>query len=292
MLSILIPTRNYDCRRLVEDLYKQGETLGLPYEIVVGEDGTSREALALNYAIERLPHCRRIILDKSIGRAAIRNMLADEALYNNLIFIDSDAVVEKKDFLEQYTIALQEHDVVCGGLYHADTMPDKNCALRFKYEKNADRHRSAEIRSKAPYDKFSTFNFAIRKEVFNSIRFNDGITRYGHEDTLFGKELEKHNAKISHINNQLLHNGLESSDTYLSKVEQSIESLIGIKEIIVSTPLLEAAKKLEKWHLTRFFILFWKTCRNQMRKNLTGNRPSLKILAIYKLGYYCYHNRQ
>ncbi|MBR2318249.1 MAG: glycosyltransferase [Bacteroidaceae bacterium] len=291
MLSILIPTKNYDCHLLVEELHKQGEKLGLPYEVILGEDGTSKNELHTNSCIDSLPHCRRIILDKSIGRAAIRNRLADEALYGNLIFIDSDAIAEKSDFLELYATSLKEYEVVCGGLYHANKMPDTSCSLRYKYEKKADKKRNAEVRNKAPFDKFSTFNFAIRKELFQSIRFNEGITRYGHEDTLFGKELEKLGAKLIHIDNKLLHNGLESNDIYLNKVEQSISTLIDIKEIIGTTPLLKAAEKLNRMHLTWLFATLWKWFHKAMRKNLTSSNPSLMVLALYKLAYYCHLDR-
>lgn len=287
MISILIPTRDYDCHMLVKELHKQGEELGVPYEILVGEDGSSQEGISLNAIADSLSNCRRLISTKNIGRAGIRNLLAENARYDSLIFIDSDAIVEKRDFLKQYIIALQNNDVVCGGLYHADTMPNDGCSLRFKYEKNADKYRCAELRNKAPYDKFSTFNFAIRKELFKSILFDIRITQYGHEDTLFGKELEIRKAKILHIDNKLLHNGLESNLIYLSKVEKSIESLICIKDIIGTTPLLKAASKLESWHAKQLYLLFWKIFRKNMRKNLTGNNPSLKILELYKLGYYC-----
>lgn len=287
MLSILIPTKNYDCHLLVKELYRQGERLGTPFEIIVGEDGTSKDSLTNNSIADTLPCCHRIILDKSVGRAAIRNMLADEAKYDKLIFIDCDAVVEKADFLELYAVALKKHEVVCGGMYHADKMPSPDCSLRFKYEKNADKYRSAEIRNKAPYDKFSTFNFAIHKRLFDTIRFSTGITQYGHEDTLFGKELERREAKPIHIENRLLHNGLESNCIYLEKVEQSIMTLIGIKEFIGTTPLLDTAEKLDRLHLTGIFILTWKIFRTAMRKNLTGKYPILKILALYKLGFYC-----
>ena len=287
MISILIPVKDYDCHLLVEELHIQGEALGTPYEIIVGEDGTSPDNLELNRIAETLPNCKRIIQERNIGRAAIRNILASNAQYDNLIFIDCDAVVEKSDFLSNYLVALKHHDVVCGGLYHADTMPDSECSLRFKYEKNADKLRSAAVRNKAPYDKFTTFNFAIRKELFDTIRFNSEMTRYGHEDTLFGKELKKRNARIVHIDNQLLHSGLEDNRTYLRKVEQSIETLFEFKEVIGTTPLLKAASRLEQLHLAGIFRIFWKTVQKPMRKNLTGKNPSLKILVLYKLGYYC-----
>ncbi len=286
MISILIPAKDYDCHLLVEELHRQGEEIGIPYEIIVGEDGTSPDKLHLNITAEVLPNCRRITREKNIGRANIRNLLALEAKYPYIIFIDCDAIAERENFLKNYIEPLRRYDVVCGGLYHADRLADRNCTLRFTYEKNADKGRSAETRNKRPYDKFSTFNFGIRKELFLSIFFDNTIEKYGYEDTLFGKELEKRGNSIIHIDNPLLHNGLEDNATYLGKVEQSLYTLAEIKEKIAHTPLLDAVEKLRKWHLTYLFMAYWKYRKKRLRRNLLGKHPSLKKLNIYKLGYF------
>ena len=77
MLSILIPVKDYNCSLLVEALHAQGERLQVPYEILIGEDGSSQELLTLNAIADRLPNCRRIIKETNVGRAAIRNLLPD-----------------------------------------------------------------------------------------------------------------------------------------------------------------------------------------------------------------------
>ena len=286
MLSILIPTKDYDCHRLIKELHRQGQALDIPFEILVGEDGTSAANLNLNNTSDYLPNYRRIVKTHNIGRAKMRNLLALESRYSNLIFIDSDAIVEKSDFLAIYTEALKSYSVVCGGLYHADKCPNNNCSLRYRYEKETDKKRDALTRSKAPYDRFSTFNFAIKKDIFVAILFDDSITRYGHEDTLFGKELEKRGIKIKHIENRLLHNGLEDNATFLAKTEQALFNLKEMKDKIGETPLLIAVHKLQKFHLEGLFMAFWKRCKGILKKNLLGNKPSLKIFNIYKLGYY------
>ncbi|MBQ8271371.1 MAG: glycosyltransferase [Bacteroidaceae bacterium] len=286
MLSILIPVKNYDCHRLIEELHRQGEQLGTPYEILVGEDGTSTDNIELNKIADTLPHCRRVVKEQNVGRAAMRNLLAGEAKHPCLIFLDCDAKIEREGFLARYAVALETSDVVCGGLYHADRLPDSSCTLRHKYEKAADKLRDPHTRSKAPYDKFSTFNFAIKKEIFETIRFDESITRYGHEDTLFGRELERRGIAIKHIDNSLLHCGLENNAAYLSKVEQSLATLAEIKEKMGGTPLTKAADKLRRYRLTPLFMLFWRACRPCLVKNLLGGNPSLTAFNIYKLGYY------
>ena len=292
MLSILIPVKNFDCSRLVNELHKQGEALDFPYEVIVAEDGTDDSMLHLNAMADSLTNCRRIVKDINIGRAAIRNFLASEAKYRNLVFIDCDAVVEKQDFLKTYAHALKDNKVVCGGLYHADNIPDKECTLRYRYEKEADKTRDAQTRSKAPHDRFTSFNFAIDKELFNSILFDISITKYGYEDVLFGKELEKRGISICHIENRLLHSGLENNATFLAKTEQALATLVTVKEKVGNTPLLDTADKLNRYHLTWLFMAYWKCSRKRLRRNLLGNSPSLTKFNIYKLGYYISLNRQ
>lgn len=286
MLSILIPAKDYDCHKLIEELHKQGESLGVPYEILIGEDGTAEKNLNLNAVADTLAHCRRIVKKTNIGRAAIRNLLAAEAQYPSIIFIDCDAVVEKDDFLYSYSEALKECDVVCGSLYHANEQPNDECSLRYRYEKEADKQRDAVTRNKAPYDKFTTFNFAIKKDIFTSILFNESITRYGYEDALFGKELKRRGIPIGHIDNKLLHSGLESNAVFLAKSEQALATLLTIEDRMESTPLLATLRKMRALHLENIFMIYWNLRKKSLRRNLLGRKPSLLKFKIYKLGYY------
>ena len=286
MISILIPTKDYDCHLLVEELHRQCEESGLPYEILLGEDGTSATNLQKNLIADTLPHCRRIISDCNIGRASIRNLLASNAIYPYIIFIDSDAVVEKKDYIKSYINVLRNHDVVCGGLYHCQHNENRLLSLRFKYEKNADKKRNATTRNIKPYNNFTTFNFAIRRDLFLSILFNGKIEEYGYEDVLFGKELERRRVNILHIDNKLMHNGLEENSIFLKKTEQSIRTLVQIEDLINETALLNASRKIKNLHLEGIFIFIWKHFHQNIKKNLLGRNPNLMLFHIYKLGLY------
>lgn len=291
MLSILIPTKDYNCRILVEALWRQGELLSVPYEILLGEDGSSFEGVELNRPMSQLPKCRIIEYKENQGRARIRNRLAEEARYENILFIDSDAIVEKNDFLEKYLQALQSNDIVCGGLYHPVIIPSPDCTLRYKYEKAADKKRPASVRAKRPYNDFSTFNFAIKRELFLSIRFDENIKEYGYEDTLFGHQIKARGYVIEHIDNPLLHTGLESNKLYLKKIEQSLETLHTIREEIDTTPLLSAYRRLRGLGLVAFAAWTWRQTKQFLRRNLMSETPSLFLFKLYKLGYYCNYVR-
>lgn len=287
MLSILIPTKDYNCCKLAEALQQQATAIGLPYEIIVGEDGSSPQGLQMNTSIMQLPGCRIVRLSHNVGRSKMRNILAEEAKGENIMFIDSDAIVENDTFLIKYIKALETYSVVCGGLYHADKLNDKRCTLRYRYEKNADTRRSAAHRSKAPYDNFTTFCFAIRRDIFIQIKFNEEINRYGYEDTLFGHELRKRDIAIKHIDSPLLHNGLEENAVYLNKIEESLHTLHNIRKEIGSTPLLRCCNRLKSLYLTGTVAYLWRILKAPLRRNLLSNTPSLILLNIYKVGYFC-----
>lgn len=288
MLSILIPTYDYTCYQLVYDLHRQAEGLGVPYEIIVAEDGSrSQVNIIANHKITDLSHCRHLIRKERVGPAEIRNELAREAVYGWIIFIDSDAKVEKEDFLQTYLDNAGKADVIVGGLYHQKVNHDPNKTLRFKYEKEADKHRSAEERNNEPYSKFTTFNFMMRRSTFLCILFDTRCKQYGYEDALFGVEVMKRNISILHIDNPLLHSGLDTNETFLRKSEMALQNLKVLNGSMESHSHIGRTHATLRhyrmaWVIHLFFCLF----RQQMRHNLLSKKPSLFWFSVYKLGYY------
>ena len=51
--------------------------------------------------------------------------------------------------------------------------------------------------------------------------------------------------------------------------------------------LITAAERLARLHLIKPVTLFFKIFSKTMKNNLTGNKPSLLLLNIYKLGMFC-----
>lgn len=287
MLSVLIPTRNYNCYQLVVDLHRQGEGLQVPYEILVADDDSDESMKADNRRINDLPNCRYIELNTNLGRAAIRNYLAMEARFDYLLFIDSDAQVCSDTFLTVYLESLSQAKVVCGGIIHANELPSSEVTLRYSYEKKADEERLACCRQIHPYDKFSTFNFCIEKTLFFTILFDESLTGYGFEDTLFGKELGDRNVTVLHIDNPLIHLGLESNPIYLAKVETSLKNLYDLRQkMLPYSRLLKAQERVKKLRLVWVINGGWKLFSSLLRKNLLGRHPNLLLFSLYKLGYY------
>ena len=287
MLSILIPTYNYDCAQLVCDLHAQAEVLGIDYEIVVMDDASPEsECKERNRLIDNLTHCRYVELETNVGRARIRNRLADEARYEWLLFMDSDAEVISASFVADY-LKHADADVVCGGLCHADRLPSPEVSLRYAYEKRADKRRAARYRVAKPYERFTPFNFMVRREVFVSIRFDERIVEYGHEDTLFGIELGKRGANICHIDNPLRHVGLESNERFLEKTRTALRNLSLMEEHMQGHSSLLNLYRLLRCLRLDGWLARWMTRREHIvTQRLMSESPHLVLFFLYKLGYF------
>lgn len=288
MLSILIPCYNYDCRKLVSSLQKQGESLETDYEIIVGDDASDNaEIVSLNEEINALPHCMYSVCEKNLGRAENRNRMAEMSQGDWLLFIDCDAQVCSDKFLQSYMEATGRARVICGGLCHPPVNPCPDATLRYKYEHKADARRSAAERSKNPYMQLSAFNLMMRRDVFMSIKFDKDCREYGYEDALMGVELHKRNIEILHIDNPIVHIGLESNAIFLKKSETALHTLYGLKGKMGNHSHVEnMATKLKIYHLDKIYTWFYSIFRKNMRKNLLGKNPSLFIFSLYKLGFF------
>lgn len=290
MLSILIPTYNYDCTRLVKDLHLQAECLSIDYEIIVADDASPIAVYKENIReINTLSHCRLIELEENIGRACIRNLLADKAQHEWLLFMDADAEVISPTFLTHYLSQMrQEAEVICGGLCHANTLPSHNVSLRYAYEKRADKQRAARHRARHPYNRFTPFNFLIRRRTFQAIRFDETIRNYGHEDTLFGIELEMREIPILHIDNPLRHIGLEDNQLFLEKTCSALRNLASMEPFIKGhSSLISAYRILCRLHLSKLLMHCYNRYESKITTHLCGARPWLCLFFLYKLAYYC-----
>ena len=118
-LSILIPTFNQDCTQLVHDLLEQ---LPQDAEIIVADDGSTAIPIRDNNAsIAELPQCRFWQAKMNLGRAKIRNLLAEMAQGEWILFIDSDAQVRSKDYIASYLKLTDGNQVICGGTGNFDS---------------------------------------------------------------------------------------------------------------------------------------------------------------------------
>lgn len=289
MLSILIPAHNYSVTKLVNDLHAQANTLNIGFEIIVAEDGSTK-CLEENEKIATLDFVRYFAFKDNVGRGRHINRMADMAKFDFLLIIDCDAEVFDTDFLQKYLQLRNENAAIIGGTAYDKNDNNPAFSLRLKYGKVRE-ESTAEIRNTSNYPPFTTFNIFIPKKIFNQIRFNENIREYGHEDTLFRHDLLEQNIKVIHINNPLIHKGLDENLVYLQKTETGVKSLYVLYNtaefptLRKYSTLLNTYLKLKKYHLVWLVSLSFSLFKPLIRNNLTGKNPSLFLFDFYKLGY-------
>lgn len=285
-LSILIPTYNDVCVELATSLHQQASLLeGLSFELLVADDGSNdSESIAANHSIERLPHCRLLLQAKNIGRAAIRNFLAREAKGEWLLFVDSHMSVIRDNYLSTY-LSLLGDTLLYGGYELSPEGPCDN--LRYIYERSCIDGQRAEVRSQSPYANFHTSNFMVRREVMLSHPLDERFRRYGYEDVLFGKTLQKAGIGITHIDNPLGFNRFESNERFMEKTEEGLETLSMFRdELSGYSRLLQLSERLDHLHLSWLIRGIHRLVGPSLRRQLTGNHPSVLGFKIYRLGYF------
>lgn len=289
MISICIPTYNFNINSLVEALLAQ---MDAGDEIIVIDDA-SNEATKQNNATIANKVTRYIELPQNVGRAKIRNLFVNEATNEYLLFLDCDSLVQSPQFLFNYKTAIQLNPkVVCGGRVYAAICPSSNQSLSWKYGTLVE-SKSVEERKKHPNQFFMTNNFVVHKQVLLQHPFDERLTQYGHEDTLFGLLLKNNRIAIDHIENPVLNGDIETNVVYLQKTERAIDNLHLILQFYPSTELLENINLLKAANKLRFFqkigvfkfgyFLFSKWIKSRL---IHSKNPNLRLFSIYKLLYF------
>jgi glycosyltransferase involved in cell wall biosynthesis len=294
-ISLLIPVFDYDIVALVHSMKSALGQVPEFHEILIGDDGSSVEYREKYRSLEG-NGVRVILSEKNIGRAAIRNRLALEAKGDFLLFIDADAMLPgtAEGYMLKWLAMKNVPRVLCGGvLYHDGAPGDPDKLLRWKYGKKKEQRKAAE-RNKYPHASFSTFNVLIDKLVFSKIRFNEELKQYGHEDTLMGYQLKKAGIEVFHIDNGLIHEGLESNRDFLNKTKLGIENLSKLYDNVTdkkafseTVRTLRVYNKLKFFRFTLILAKIFIRYRERMEIRLDSSNISLRLFSFYKMCMFC-----
>ena len=100
------------------------------------------------------------------------------------------------------------------------------------------------------------------------------------------------NIKVFHIDNEVYHLGIETSDVYLRKKEKAAETLLSLynaKKIgNHQNDLLRVFIKLKLFKLNVVFSKLYIVFKKRLKNNLLSNKPSMKLLQFYRISYMCY----
>src|SRR5690606_29991654 len=90
-----------------------------------------------------------------------------------------------------------------------------------------------------------------------NLRFNESINGYGHEDTLFGLQLQDSGVKIQHIDNPAIHAGIDEDEAFLAKTNAALETLaelytrkLLLPHQVTEIRLLHLWERLQKYWIT------------------------------------------
>lgn len=288
MLSILIPIYNFEVVDFVKDLSNQASLCNIDFEILCFDDCSTPEFKVKNSPLATIKGVVYSDLPQNVGRSKIRNLLAEHAKYDYLLFLDCDSKNNTNQFIKNYISNVKPNTVVYGGRnYEAKPPANKDTFFRWWYGVNRETI-GVEDRAKQPYHSFMTNNFMIPKELFLSIKLNEDLNGYGHEDTLLGIALKTKQIPILHIDNPLCHIGLESVDEFLQKTREGIQNLV----LLIQSGQVDDSIKLYRYYnlvkkigIENKVLNYYLKNKINIEKKLARNRPNIRWFDIYKLGY-------
>ena len=286
MLSVLDPIYNFDVTPFIKDIHKQCLLAKINFEILLYDDFSDQAYKTINRTISELKKVTYLELPENFGRSKIRNRLAVNAKFDKLLFVDCDSNTEDEFYILNYINQLNKHKVIYGGRSYSPTPPsDNNHFLRWFYGITRE-VKSAANRETEPYRNFMTNNFVIDKSIVLNTPFDESLNGYGYEDVLFAQELKSKGIEIHHIENSLIHIGLESAEEFINKTANGMKNLakmIQAKQVDKRIKIYRVYNKLAYLHLLWLIKIAYVILRSTINKNLRGKRPKLKYFDLYKL---------
>jgi glycosyltransferase involved in cell wall biosynthesis len=288
MLSLLLPVYNFPCFDLAREMTTQALASNVPFELICIDDCSSNFKKD-NQPIGDLPYATYIELDKNIGRSRIRNLLVSKAKYDYVLFVDCDSRIPHSNYIQKYLQEIKHSDIVAGGtLYEPYPPQDSAYYLHWKYG-SVRELKPDNLQQKT----FTSNNFVIKKSIISKYPFNEKIVRYGHEDSLFQMELEKHGFFIRFINNPVIHIGLETNIRFIEKTQESMLNLCDLYHAhtfddlnMDKIKLLKTYLLIKKYKIDSIFDGLFPVIDFFNRKINLSKHPSLFVLDIYKLAFF------
>jgi len=247
-LSVLIPTYRDDPSALLRAL----DDPSAPAEIIVLDDGSGDPALfdRMRRQIERMRVPARLIgLSPNEGRAKGRNRLAAHARAGHFLFLDSDMLPDPADFLARWC-ALAERDNVpmaFGGFTLDQTPQRPEHALHRAMALQSD-CTPAPDRAGEPEKHVFTSNLLVRRDVFETVGFDEGFAGWGWEDVEWAMRVSRR-FPILHVDNTASHLGLDTAPAMAAKYEQSAANFARVVaahgDIVRTYPSYKVARLLK-----------------------------------------------
>lgn len=282
MISICIPAYQTDPNELIKQLVTQANELSVSYQILVLDD-CSPQPITIDTQEAQL-----IRPDNNLGSIEARKQLATHATYNHLLFLDADVALSNHDFLKQYLDHCHtDYEICYGGVTYQKNKPEPQELLRWHYGKEREA-KSVKDRMNDPIQNITSAGFLIQKEVFFNI-YNAVESGYG-GDVLLSYQINKQGFNITHIDNPVIHLGLEIASSFITKSLNAIKTTyLAEEEGILPKdfrPVQRAYLKLDRFYITGIARVLLNVFKNRCIKNLNGLNPKILFLDLLKLNEY------
>lgn len=288
MISILIPVYNQNAVQLVKDVKGQCEALDIQYQIMVFDDLSTDEIRKENSELGHEFGVNYLELSENLGRARIRNRLARMARFKHLLFIDGDSGIVRKDYIKAYLDQMDNAKIVYGGrIYESKKPKDSQYVLHWLYGKKREA-LPLKKRLLDPFLNFQSNNFMITSYLFSKLKFDEKVEGYGYEDLLFAQKIRDLDGGILHIDNPVVHLGLETADQLIEKTENALQNLAKLNQDgqLENTRLTQFYNKMDGYGLKNLMIKYYNSNKEGIHKNLRSGNPSIRKFSLMKLAMY------
>ncbi|WP_083759537.1 glycosyltransferase family 2 protein [Maricaulis maris] len=249
LLSILVPFYRDDPGALLDAL----APLVRPHddiELILYDDGEPDPALnrQVSAHIDHLDIAIRLLSSaRNRGRAAGRNLLAQQAHGAWLLYLDADMTPRDSGFLNRYreVINADACDAVFGG-YETDWPEDHELQLHAALSHASDQNDAA-TRNGIGATAFCSSNLLVRSSVMKACPYDNGYTGWGWEDVDWAVSAAR-DFTLRHIDNPARHGGLQTSGVLLDKFRAgaaNFKRLLDRHPELVDLPGARAARWLK-----------------------------------------------
>lgn len=294
MISVLIPVHNYSIIPLVEELHKQLESSKVLYELIVWDDASTEAFYLQNKIINHVPNLHYFNSKEHFGKIKTRQLLADKAMFDWLLFIDAETLPKTPSFIQNYLDLIpKNYDAIFGGLFYGNQPPKQNYRLQWNYGRLKKQVDSA-IRNEQPYQEVALNNFMIKRKIFLNI--NSKMEDLGlYSDDYFGALMGVQKVNVFHNENAVFHLGVKPNDLFLEDLKTSIDEVLKIHsthpETVESIKVWQTYSRLKRKKIVGLAANIYKRFQVRMESKLLGENPSMNVLKFYEKSYLSYKIR-
>lgn len=115
---------------------------------------------------------------------------------------------------------------------------------------------------------------------------------YGHEDTWMGMQIDDLGCRIKHINNPVIHLGLQTAEQFIQKSEMALQNLLFLskqyekRKLSMHVKIYRHYAQLKKTGMLPVVNILYRMLQTRIHKNLRSCNPDLYLFDLYRLNHF------